>query len=133
MFHDPEFFAGIAVDREAADFVRDLCREGAQVHIVTHRDHRPEDREVTARWLALWAIPYTRLEFRKSDEKPAYAGRWELDYFIEDHPKTSWSLATEPSIHATFIRDKPYNRNAKEHRKLSRFYRWAEMRKFFRI
>lgn len=133
MFRDPDFFADILPDWGAVELVRDLYHAGTIIHIVTHRDWRPEDRITTSGWLAKYGVPYTRLEFRTPYEKPHYAERWELDYFVEDHPKTAVFIAAKPNIRASFIRDKPYNKNTADHPKLVRFYRWNELREFFHL
>ena len=132
MFRDPDFFGKIPPDMEACGLVRELSLAGAEIHIVTHRDWRPENRTTTVWWLKHWGIPYDRLEFCKGDAKPHYAARFDLDFFFEDHPQTAYWLAHDIRFFS-FLRDKPYNRSAAPHEKLLRFYQWNEIRAFFRL
>jgi 5'(3')-deoxyribonucleotidase len=128
MYTSDSFFRNIRPISEAVEIAQKLHHSGAEVHIFTDRPCPA----VTAEWLELRRVPYDRLVFMKGEEKPAYAERIGLDFTLEDNPKTAIRLATTVS-RLSFLRDRPYNRDAGLHPKLHRFYTFDEIFRFFRL
>jgi hypothetical protein len=127
MFTSDDFFGTIPPNYGATALAQVLFSSGAEVHILTDRPCP----DVTIAWLKRHQVPYHRLEFMKGGEKAFWASGFGLDYFLEDNPDTALAVA-ERIGHVSFLRDRPYNRDAQWHPKLHRFYEFEELFQFFR-
>lgn len=100
--------------------VLNCLKDFIDIHIVTARNKKI--KKETAAWLKKNKIPYKKIIFSEQKDEKKY------DFFVEDNPKTAYSLAEKGTT--VFLIDYPHNRpidGDKDPKNIIRVKDWTEL------
>lgn len=75
----------------AKESIEALITEGHEIVYITAR--RPEEEEITLRWLKKYGIPYETVLFSGFKSKADLVRQWKMQTFIEDHAVNAEGIA----------------------------------------